>query len=118
MARREFLSRTAKNGAALLAVKALSKLEAGQPFTPFQHGVASGDPQQDRVIIWTRITPSPEATPGATLGAPTRVEWKVAADAGFRTVVRAGTATSAPTSDHTIKIDVVGLLPGQTYSPR
>ena len=23
----------------------------------FQHGVASGDPQADRVILWTRITP-------------------------------------------------------------
>jgi phosphodiesterase/alkaline phosphatase D-like protein len=24
---------------------------------PFYHGVASGDPLEDRVIIWTRITP-------------------------------------------------------------
>lgn len=29
--------------------------------TPFVHGVASGDPLPDRVILWSRVTP-PEAT--------------------------------------------------------
>ena len=26
-------------------------------YKPFYHGVASGDPLEDRVIIWTRVTP-------------------------------------------------------------
>ena len=34
--------------------------------TVFQHGVASGDPLQDRVILWTRVTPRVEATDTAT----------------------------------------------------
>ena len=34
----------------------------------FQHGVASGDPMADRVILWTRVTPTPEATPGSGVG--------------------------------------------------
>ncbi|WP_340055634.1 PhoD-like phosphatase N-terminal domain-containing protein, partial [Corynebacterium parakroppenstedtii] len=39
----------------------------------FRHSVASGDPQPDSVIIWTRVTPSPEATPGSEKGADTQV---------------------------------------------
>ena len=35
---------------------------------PFLHGVASGDPLPDRVVLWTRVTPSREALPGSGLG--------------------------------------------------
>ena len=40
---------------------------------PFYHGVASGDPLQDRVIIWTRVTPQ-----DGDLSIP--VSWRVATD--------------------------------------
>ena len=33
--------------------------------SPFLHGVASGDPLPDGVVLWTRVTPSREATPGS-----------------------------------------------------
>ena len=52
---------------------------------PFAHGVASGDPLADRVILWTRVT---VAEPGST---PIPVRWSVGRDPGMRDVVARGT---------------------------
>jgi alkaline phosphatase D len=76
----------------------------------FQHGIASGDPLADRVILWTRVT---VASPG-TLS----VEWEVASDANFGVVVARGTASTGPERDYTVKVDVTGLLPASTYHYR
>lgn len=73
----------------------------------FEHGVASGDPTQTAVVLWTRVTP---ATPG-----PVPVRWSVARDPGFKSVVRRGVFDTGPARDYTVKIDVDGLEPGQVY---
>lgn len=73
----------------------------------FKHGVASGDPLQDRVIIWTRVT-----TGG---GADRQVHWEVASDRSFRQIVRGGDYRISPERDYTVKIDVGGLQPGKRY---
>ncbi|MGP6172721.1 alkaline phosphatase D family protein [Corynebacterium sp. A21] len=82
---------------------------------PFQHGVASGDPLPDSVILWTRLTPSPEAIPGSGQGALTPVSWEVARDEGFRDVVTRGRVTSGPARDHTLHVDPGGLEPDTVY---
>ena len=41
----------------------------------FRHGVASGDPLSDRVILWTRVSPESDA-----LGASIAISWWVARD--------------------------------------
>ncbi|HEY8618173.1 alkaline phosphatase D family protein [Phenylobacterium sp.] len=64
----------------------------------FRHGVASGDPLQDRVVIWTRIS-------GATGQTPYR--WRLGD--------RSGEGVTGPERDHTVKVDVTGLQPGQEY---
>jgi alkaline phosphatase D len=74
----------------------------------FEHGVASGDPLQDRVVLWTRVT-----APGAK--APVGVRWDVATDAAFKTIVRQGHATADAARDHTVKVDVTGLKPATDY---
>lgn len=75
--------------------------------SPFRHGVASGDPLADRVILWTRVS-------GAGAG-PLRVAWQVARDPGLRDVaVRGSTATDAG-RDYTVKVDALGLEPGTAY---
>ncbi|MDD9935804.1 MAG: alkaline phosphatase D family protein [Myxococcales bacterium] len=76
--------------------------------SPFSHGVASGDPLQDRVVIWTRARrgDSPE---------PVEVEWFCALDADGRERVAAGTVVAGRERDHTVAIDVTGLQPGTTY---
>jgi len=81
----------------------------------FGYGVASGDPTGTSVILWTRATPSPAATPGSGLGTPVAVTWEVARDDAFTLVVRSGTVTTSPDSDHTVKVDVTGLSPYTRY---
>ncbi|NKF21065.1 alkaline phosphatase D family protein [Solimonas marina] len=76
---------------------------------PFAHGVASGDPLKDRVIIWTRIT---ETTPSASA---VPVRWDVSATPDFLSVLQSGTQTTSAARDWTVKVDVVGLEPATTY---
>ncbi|MFJ5731993.1 alkaline phosphatase D family protein [Streptomyces paradoxus] len=81
----------------------------------FLHGVASGDPLPDGVLLWTRVTPVPEAIPGSGAGPDTEVSWVVAEDKAFTTVVAKGSTTATAASDHTVKADVRGLKPGTDY---
>lgn len=74
----------------------------------FMHGVASGDPKRDAVILWTRVTKS-----GASADIP--VKWAVAQDAQMTEIVMSGDATAAADRDFTVKVDVGGLEPGRTY---
>ncbi|MFJ6751876.1 alkaline phosphatase D family protein [Streptomyces sp. NPDC091266] len=84
----------------------------------FLHGVASGDPLPDGVLLWTRVTPAPEATPGSGRGPAVKVSWQVAADAEFTTVVAHGAVTASAAADHTVKADVRGLRPATRYHYR
>ena len=72
----------------------------------FQHGIASGDPLTDRVVIWTRVS-------GADGDVPVR--WKLARDAALADVVAAGETPAPADRDHTVHVDVDGLEPGTTY---
>lgn len=76
---------------------------------PFAHGVASGDPLADRVIIWTRITQNPVS------GAALTVDWLVATDPAMQNIVRSGQQDTDASRDWTVKVDVTGLNPAQTY---
>lgn len=86
---------------------------AGHQF--FQHGTASGDPLPGAVVIWTRVTPVPEAIPGSGLGAPASVRWEMATDDAFSDIVAQGVTHTDPLADHTIKLDVGGLAPDTQY---
>ncbi|MET3440225.1 alkaline phosphatase D [Variovorax paradoxus] len=73
----------------------------------FKHGIASGDPLSDRVMLWTRITaPAP-----GTLN----VGWEVASDERFGIIVARGTTSTGPERDYTVKVDATGLQPASTY---
>jgi len=73
----------------------------------FQHGIASGDPLSDRVIVWTRVTASSDAA--------IPVRWVIASDPDLRTIINQGVVTALPERDHTVKVDALGLQPGRTY---
>jgi len=75
----------------------------------FGHGVASGDPLSDRVILWTRVTHT-EATAQTV-----PVDWKVATDAAMTTVVASGSLQTTAAVDYTVKIDVDGLSANTVY---
>jgi alkaline phosphatase D len=73
----------------------------------FTHGVASGEPQADSVLLWTRYVPETSET------ARVRVELSQSAD--FTKVAGGGQMITGPWRDHTVKITVDGLLPGTRY---
>jgi alkaline phosphatase D len=109
LTRRQFLWATA---AASLTLPALAqeKREGAAAGSRFQHGIASGDPLGDRVMIWTRVTPREPSNPPSI-----QLRWRVATDPELRRVVSSGTAEAASLRDYTVKVDVAGLAPGKTY---
>lgn len=77
----------------------------------FSHGVASGEPAADSVLLWTRYVPT-----RGDGGIDVSVELAERAD--FATIAGGGTTTTGPWRDHTVKITVDGLKPGRTYHYR
>lgn len=75
---------------------------------PFCHGVASGDALEDRVILWTRV--SPQGNPAAV-----DVNWTIATDADMANVVTNGTFTTDASRDYTVKVDATGLTENTWY---
>ena len=106
--RREFI-RTLAAGTVAVGGTALTACGGSDDDTTvaFLHGVASGDPQSDRVILWTRATPSRDEA--------LQLRWQVAADAAFTSVVAQGTTSTGAERDYTVKVDAAGLQPGTRY---
>ncbi|MEM6523160.1 MAG: alkaline phosphatase D family protein [Bacteroidota bacterium] len=75
---------------------------------PFYHGVASGDPLSDAVIIWTRVTPE-DSLPKI------EVKWMISESIDFQRPFQEGTASTSPDQDYTVKVDVSGLESGVQY---
>ncbi|MCP2258408.1 alkaline phosphatase D [Streptoalloteichus tenebrarius] len=110
-------------GAAALGVAAAGTLPSGAhaataAASTFQHGVASGDPLPDGVLLWTRVSPTEDAVPGSGVGPEVEVRWEVATDASFGAVVASGVVRTGPDHDHTVKVDVGGLAPATRYAYR
>jgi alkaline phosphatase D len=94
----------------LLSIKAFAQTSVSplECIAPFYHGVASGDPLSDRVIIWTRVTP-------ADFNQSISVNYKVSTDNSFSTIVSQGVVQTDSTKDFTVKVDVTGLSPNTFY---
>lgn len=74
----------------------------------FEHGVASGDPLQDRVILWTRLTPNDSS-------ARLEVTWEIALDQQFKQIIKTNKVITTAAQDFTVKVDATDLLPNQRY---
>ncbi|AZZ81991.1 alkaline phosphatase D family protein [Gordonia alkanivorans] len=118
--RRTFLRTGAVVTGAALTLPAVAESGSAQaaPRNVFAHGVASGDPLPDAVILWTRITQSPASTPGSGVGQPCSVRWEIARDAGFGAIVGSGVEQTSAEKDFTVKVDATGLSPRTTYHYR
>ncbi|MFK0115942.1 alkaline phosphatase D family protein [Streptomyces sp. NPDC090994] len=113
---RRTVVKAAAGGAVLAAPLAAARPAGAAGAAPaFLHGVASGDPLPDGILLWTRVTPAPEAIPGSGTGPDTPVSWTVATDRALTDVVAKGTVTARASSDHTVKADVRGLSPATDY---
>jgi alkaline phosphatase D len=81
-------------------------VQAAAPTGRFIHGVASGDPAADGAVIWTRVTDA------GTGDVP--VSWQVATSRDGKPVA-SGKATARAAADHTVKVELTRLRPGQDY---
>lgn len=106
VSRRVFLQQLAAGAAVAASGLGLSGCDDGVSIS-FAHGVASGDPLADRVVLWTRVTPSESAT--------VSIDWEVASDEAFTAVVAKGSFTTSAARDYTVKVDVSGLQADRTY---
>ena len=80
----------------------------------FSHGVASGDPYADSVILWTRITPP------AGFAGLLDVQWEVSTSSGFEagSIVDSGVFTTSVARDWTVKVEAGGLSADTVYHYR
>lgn len=119
MSRRTFVVASSLTGAAAASLTGLQVAAAADP-DPFTLGVASGDPSDDGVVLWTRLAVDPLAEDGHG-GMPTRkitVEWQVASDEKFESVVRSGRAVADPAWGHSVHVEVDGLEADRWYHYR
>jgi alkaline phosphatase D len=111
---------TAAAAGSLQAAGSPVPVEAARPqplADPFTLGIASGDPDYQSVVLWTRLALDPLAADGMG-GMPSRryvVQWQIALDPQMRHVVRAGAVSAGPESAHAVHVEVGGLLPGREY---
>ncbi|WBB79807.1 alkaline phosphatase D family protein [Micromonospora sp. WMMD882] len=113
------LTGAAVGAAGAVTTTPAARAGAAQPLRtdPFTLGVASGDPDHQGFVLWTRLAPRPLAEDGLG-GMPARpvpVRWELAADERFRHVVRRGGVLARPESAHSVHVELDGLLPGREY---
>jgi alkaline phosphatase D len=87
---------------------ATAQAQVDPNMAPFYHGVASGDALADRVIIWTRVTPT-------DINDSYEVDWEMATDESMTTIVASGSYLTDASEDFTVKVDVTGLTANTWY---
>ncbi len=111
MAKRHWTRRGALAGLGVAATTAACARNVETPayegVVAFNHGIASGDPGHDRVVIWTRVSPEQDG--------PVPVRWIVARNRELSDVVKTGVIEANAARDYTVKADVTGLRPGAPY---
>lgn len=101
-------------GAGLLALAPGWRTRAAE--APFALGLASGSPEPDGFVIWTRLTADPLAPDGrGGLAGPLPVRWEVAEDEPMRRIVASGEQVAGPDFAHSVHVEVGGLQPGRPY---
>src|SRR2546423_4004135 len=84
---------------------------------PFQLGIASGEPDANSVVLWTRLAPSPLNADGQGGMANTDVpvDWQVSTTDTFSTLVASGTVTASYAAAHSVHVIAGGLNPDSDY---
>lgn len=107
LTRRGLLGAAATGALTLPACSTLPSMAAKAGPVRFVHGVASGDPLPDRVVIWTRVTPENDAD-------KVQLSYEVKqADTGK--IADRGTIMTSKARDFTVKVDATGLSPATSY---
>jgi len=92
-------------------VAAVPELPSNAPMPGFPQGVASGDPQPDAVMLWTRALP--EAAVDKSVSIPLLLQLSRSDD--FAKVQLQAELSTRKNSDYTVRAYINGLEPDTTY---
>ncbi|WP_404971755.1 alkaline phosphatase D family protein [Vibrio campbellii] len=106
LSRRDFIKAVSSGAVATTLTACGSDEKNTVTAASFEHGVASGDPTQTQVIIWTRVT---------TEASYVDVSWQVSATEDFSSIEQSGTFATDTSRDFTVKVDVQNLNPNTQY---
>ncbi|MDY0051327.1 MAG: alkaline phosphatase D family protein [Aliarcobacter sp.] len=108
--RRDFLKVSALSFCTLVVSTGITACSSSSNSTnvSFLHGVASGDPLTNSVIIWTRLTPSDSID-------ELNLNYEVSKSDTFATLSHSGSLTTKKTEDYTVKIDLQNLEENTVY---
>lgn len=101
---RRLLLKAGALGLGALAFPGVAQILAARGFT---HNVASGEPRQRSVMLWTRYLPA--------AGESGRLSWQISLDAEFGRIAADGVATASEEHDYCVKPVAQGLQPGRWY---
>ncbi|MFD0592618.1 alkaline phosphatase D family protein [Catellatospora coxensis] len=89
---------------------------AAAPY-PFKLGVASGDPESDSVVLWTRLAPTPLNADGqgGMANADVVVDWQVSTSSSFSTLAASGSVTARYADAHSVHVIAGGLTADADY---
>ena len=82
---------------------------------PFTLGVASGDPDHQSLVLWTRLAPDPLDPHGGMKAESVQVTWEVASDETMKSIVASGKSIATPQLGHSVHVEVEGLKPDRWY---
>ncbi len=75
--------------------------------TPFPFGVASGDPRENSVVLWTCLYTNESG--------PQRVQWELSLDSSFTQLTNKGDKSTDISQGFAVKLQLSNLKPGTTY---
>ena len=86
---------------------------------PFSLGVASGSPQSDGFVLWTRLAPKPlsadtDSVDGMS-GEAVTLAYEIADDPSMRRIVKRGGAIADPRYGYSVHAEITGLEAGRSY---
>ena len=82
---------------------------------PFVLGIASGYPQSDGMVLWTRLAPDPIAADSGSGRDDLEVVYEIADDPAFLRMVQTGKTRSEARYAHTVHLEVRGLPAGREF---
>ena len=103
---------------ALLNRRAVASPRHAFQSNPFTLGVASGDPDDRSVVLWTRLAPEPLIPGGGMPVEAFEVQWEVSNDDSFKDIVQSGKEFATPQLGHSVhaEVQVSNQIVGITFA--
>jgi alkaline phosphatase D len=93
----------------------LSSAQASLKHNPFTLGVASGSPNHNSVVLWTRLMPDANSGQSHFASSDISVQWEVADDEHFKVNRRSGQVVALATLAHSVHLELEGLQSDRWY---